>query len=207
MQKIARDFLARIEGKLPQEKAARPFVVATIGLPGSGRTTVARKIAEALPRAVLVQANSARYLLKEAALPWGENVRQVLKIVAKDLLSKSYGVVFDGNAADEEDRKNIQDIASQSGAKVFYVRINVDPSVVKEREETKYGSSWVSRFEDFRVNTTEKMLANIDERAKLHAGLKSQSIPGLIGEIDNNGTMDELEKQIGVIIEKIRTAL
>lgn len=199
---MVQDFLSRLS--LPEIKAVKPFIVATIGLVGSGRTTVARMLAEKLNGAVLVQANSARFLLKEAGLPWGENVRQVLKGVATDLLKRDYGIVFDGNASDAEDRDNIEEIAEKTGARVFYVRINIEPELAKQREEQKYNdTSWVSSFENFRVNTTDKMLKNIDDRVELHQKLKSSDIPDLLGEINNEGSLEELKKQVEGLVLKI----
>ncbi len=204
LQKVAGDFLARISQKLPSTKPAKLFVVATIGLPGSGRTTVAKMLVEQLAGSVLLPSNSARYLLREADMSWGENVRQVLKYAGQKLLTDGYSLVFDGNAADVEDRKNIEELAKPSGARAWYIKINIDPEVAKAREKAKYDdSSWVSSFEDYRVNTTEKMLANIDERAELHRQLRSSDIPGLAGEVDNNGALDDLKKQVDEIAEKI----
>jgi len=201
LQELSQDFLSRLA--LPEAKADKPFIIATIGLVGSGRTTVAQKIVERLKGAVLVSSNSARYLLKQANLPWGENVRQILKAVTLELMNKGYGVVFDGNAADEEDRKNIQDIAEQTGASVSYIRINIDPEIAKEREKKKYDDpAWASTFENSRVNTTEKMLKNVDDRAELHRNLKSSDLPNLVAEIDNNGDLAELNRQVDEVIGK-----
>src|SRR3989344_734438 len=105
LNQFVQDFLLRLS--LPEIKADRLFIIATIGLIGSGRSTVAKMFAEKLQGAVLVKSDSARYLLKEKGLSWGENVRQILKGVAIDLLGNGYGIILDGNAADEEDRKNI----------------------------------------------------------------------------------------------------
>lgn len=202
LQEFSQDFLSRLT--LPEAKANKPFIVATIGLVGSGRTTVAEKIVERLKGAVLASSNSTRYLLKQAGMPWGENVRQILKVVAVELLNRGYGVVFDGNAADEKDRKNIKDIASQSGASVSYIRINIDSEIAKQREKKKYDNpDWASTFDNFRVNTTEKMLKNIDDRAELHRNIKSSDIPNLIAEIDNNGDSAELNRQVDKIINKL----
>lgn len=205
MQQITEDFLKRVEVSLPSAKASAPFIVAMIGVPGSGRTTVAKMLVAKSQGAVLVSSNSARYLLRESGMSWGENVKQVLKHAASELLKKGYGVVFDGNAADEEDRKNIAEIVSANRAKVFYIRINITPAIAKSREKAKYDDPlWVSSFGDFRVNTTEKVLENIDQRVKLHADLKSSVIPGLVGEIDNDGNLESLEGQIAAIIDKIK---
>ena len=73
LNKLVADFLSKL--RLPAEKAEKPFVVAVIGLVGSGRSTVAKVVEEKLKGAVLVKSDSARYLLKEANLPWGDNVR------------------------------------------------------------------------------------------------------------------------------------
>jgi len=53
------------------------------------------------------------------------------------------------------------------------------------------------------VNTTEKILKNLDERIELHKKLKSSDIPNLLGEIDNNGSLDDLEKQIDELLAKM----
>lgn len=203
LQQLTQDFLSRL--KWPAEKADRPFIVATIGLIGSGRSTVAKMAAERLKGAVLVQSDSARYLLKESGLPWGDNVRQILKEVAVDLLGRGYGVVFDGNVADEEDRKNISKIAGRTGAKVFYIRININPEIALERKKSRYDDpTWVSSFENFKVNTTEKILQNLKKRVELHQKLKSSDIPDLLGEINNNGLLDELKKQVDDLLSKIQ---
>lgn len=192
----------------PKEKAKSPFIVAVIGLVGSGRSAVARQVVKSVPGVIYVQSNSARKLINEDfshyGLKWGENVRQLLKYAADRFLSDGYGVVFDGNAADEEDRENIRKMAEQNGVRVFYIRINIDPEVAKQREKKRYDDpNWVSTFDDFRVNTPEKMLKNIDDRAELHQNLKSSDIPNLIAEINNNGDMAGLNRQVDEAISKL----
>ncbi len=206
LESITKNFLARLV--LPNEKPARPFVVGIIRIPGAGGTTVARKLRTLLPGTVHVQANSARFLLKEAGLSYGDNVRDVLKAAGQELLSQGYGVILDGNALEQKDRDNIARLTAPSGARVFYIRITINTETAKERERTKYDdASWQSSFEDFRVNTTDKMLANIDERAEVGSKIPSSDIAGLVGEIDNNGSMAELDSQIQAIAEKLKNAL
>lgn len=199
---IVDNFLSRVS--LPAQKPTKLFVLGIIGLPGSGRTTIAKMLASKISGAVVLQANSVRCLLKEQSLPWGDNVRAILKAISNKLLSQGYGIIFDGNAVDAEDRENIKNIASPFGAQVLYLRINIDKELAKKRESDKYNNpKWVSSFEDFRVNSTEKMLQNIEDRAKVHAELDNASIPDLIGEIDNNGSKEELGAQVAKIVEKI----
>lgn len=207
LQQLAKEFILKLHP--PAIKPIRPFVLATIGLIGSGRTTIARRIAELIPGTILVSANSARYLLRElAGMEWGQNVRDLVKFAAEDLLAKGYGIIFDGNAADEKDRQNISEIAQESDAKIMYLRINIDPTIARKHEEKKYrDKNWLSTFENYRVNTLEKMLANLDERTALYAELNSSEIPDLVAEIDNNGSLKELEVKVDQSVQKIKAEL
>lgn len=206
LESIAKDFLARLA--LPDEKPTRPFVVAIIRIPGAGGTTVARTLKTLLPGIVHVQANSTRFLLKEAGLPWGDNVRETLKAVGQELLAQGYAVILDGSALEQPDRDNIAQLAAPSGAPVFYVRITISPGTAQERERAKYDDpSWQSGFDDFRVNTTDKMLANIRERAAVSDAIPSTAISGLVAEVDNNGDLADLDRQVRAAAEKIKKAL
>ena len=76
--------------------------------------------------------------------------------------------------------------------------------MAKERKRAQYENpSWVSGFERFRVNTTEKMLKNIDDRVELHRKLNSADIPNLLGEMENNGSKEELDERVDRLVAKI----
>ncbi|OGZ34481.1 MAG: hypothetical protein A2V60_01965 [Candidatus Portnoybacteria bacterium RIFCSPHIGHO2_01_FULL_39_19] len=53
LQKVAEDFLKMIQGKLPTEKADKPFIVGIVGMIGSGRTLLAKTLVDNLKGAVL----------------------------------------------------------------------------------------------------------------------------------------------------------
>ena len=204
---IANDFISRLY--LPPVKPTKSFLLATMGIPGSGRTTIAHLIVEIITGSVLVSANSVRYLIKEIFSPkvgynigWGENVRDVLREVSDRLLREGYSVVFDGNSIDPKDRQNITQIVEPFGIPARYLDIDINVNLAKEREKDKYDNpNWISSFEEYRVNTTEKMLISIDERDEVHKTMGS--IPGLVGTIDNNGLIEDLLPQV----EEIATAL
>lgn len=99
-------------------------------------------------------------------------------------------------------------MAQPHNAKIFYIRITIDPEIAKEREKKKYDDeSWISSFDDYRVNTVEKMLQNIENRKELHEKLKTADIPNLAGDVDNNDSLDDLQKQVVLIADKIRASL
>lgn len=206
IEHVTQDFLDRLV--LPAEKPSKPFVLGIVGQIGSGKTTIARLIAPELSGTVIVQANSARFLLKEADMPWGDNVRDIVRLATQRLLAQGYAVIFDGSSAEEKDRQNAEQAVAESGAPVFYVRIAISTENAKAREKTKYDDpAWVSSFEDFRVNTTDKMLANIDERAEVHTKLSDSQIPNLLGVLDNNGPKKGLASQLSTILAALQQRL
>ncbi|HPJ80319.1 MAG TPA: hypothetical protein PLF70_01270, partial [Candidatus Portnoybacteria bacterium] len=62
VQQTAKEFLKRIQEKLPTEKADKPSIIGIVGMIGSGRTLLAKTLIENVKGAVLISANSARWL-------------------------------------------------------------------------------------------------------------------------------------------------
>lgn len=192
LQLIIQDFLSRLN--MPGQKAAKPFILGVIGNLGSGKSTVAKLLAKQLSGVVVVTADSARFLLKEAGLPWGESVRAVVRGVAQQLLQDGYAVILDGSNVETEEREQTAKLAQEQGVPVRYVRVVADYAVYEARLKAKYDDpAWQSSFERFRVGPTDKMLINLAERTKVHDALKDSDIVGLVGTIDNNGSVEKLK--------------
>ena len=196
-------FLERVKKNLPEKKTERPFIIGVIGLISSGKTTTAKMIAEGIDGAVLVRSNSARFLLKERNMKWGENVHYLIFYVAHWLIQNGYGIVFDGDHIEEEKRNNTVKLAEELGAKFFLVRINIEPELAIKRLEKKWAELKEQTFEDYLVGDEP----NLKERIPLHEKLDSKDIENLVGEIDNNSSIDELEKRVNIVISKIKESL
>ena len=199
LQQVSQDYLERIKQQLSDKKASQPFVIGIIGLIGSGKTTVAKLLNEKLTGTVLVKSDSARFLLKEAGLKWGENVVEVLSNTARWLLRNGYSIIFDGDCIREEKRKEIQKLVDELGAKFYIIRIKLDKDLCLKRLKQKWKDLEKGKIKQnfshfLAVMPGEKQ--SLFDRASFHEQLKSSDVPQLIYEIDNSGSLKFLKKQI-----------
>lgn len=210
LQQVSQDYLERIKQQLPDKKAPQPFVIGIIGLIGSGKTTVAKLLTKKLAGTALVKSDSARFLLKEAGLEWGENVREVLFNTAQWLLRNDYSVIFDRDFIEEKKRKNTQKLVDELGAKFYIIRIkpNKDLSLKhlqKKWEDLKSGKIKQNFSHFLAVMPGEKQ--GLFDRVPFHEQLKSSDVPQLIYEIDNSGSLKFLKKQINSASALIKAEL
>jgi predicted kinase len=206
IDKLITEFRSRLT--LPAEKAVRPFVLGVIGNLGSGKSTLARMLAGKIRGSVVITADSARFLLKEQEMPWGDNVRAIVRGVADGLLEDGYAVILDGSNAEAREREQTGEVAGRLGMPVRYVRMKVPYEVCRERLKAKYDDAlWQSSFERFRVGPTDKMLINLKQRTTFHDSLKDEDIEGLVGVVNNDGDSANLQRQAESVAERILKSL
>ena len=206
LQKVAEDFLKRIQEKLPAEKADKPFIVGVVGMIGSGRTLLAQTLVDNLKGAVLICANSARYLLKEAEISWGENVYACIFFAIEWLVSNGYVTVLDGNQVDKDRRIKTKELADKLGAKYYLLKIITFEATAEKYLREKYSQTPQNTFEDFWPGTdAEDIVQNLKERNKDYYAI-DQEEPKLefFAEIENEGTIEEFKQKAVEIAAKIQ---
>lgn len=207
LQRVSQDFIERIREKLPIEKSKQQFVLGIIGLIASGKSTVAKLLSQKFSGAVVVRNDSARFLLKERGVGWGENVRVVVLNVGRFLLENGYSVIYDGDYFEQDKREGIKKLADDFGVDFYLVRVRIDKDLALRRLEQKWerlekGEISGEHFEDF-VVVRRGQGDNLERRISLHKKLNSDEVVDIIGEIGNNEDFNELERQVDEIIKQL----
>ena len=125
----------------------RPTVIAVMGLPGSGKTALARAIGGEFGLRV-VSSDAVRKTLFEitgryeyGAGPYGAEANRVtyqkLAECGRDLLGRDGGVVLDATFRRKADRTSAREMALKSGAQWRVIECRLTPELIRERLERR----------------------------------------------------------------------
>jgi len=173
---------------------------------GSGRTLLAKTLVDNLKGAVLISANSVRYLLKEQGLSWGKNVYTVLLNAAEWLIRNGYIAVYDGNQVDKDRREAIKEMANKAGVEYYLLKIITSEATAENYLREKYSQSPKNTFEDYWPGTdAEDIVQNLKERNKDFFAIdKEEPKPEFFAEIENEGTIEEFKEKAIEIANKLQ---
>ena len=197
LRKVADDFLNRIKGKLPAEKSNKPYIIGIVGMIGSGRTLLAETLVDNLKGTVLVCANSARYLLKEAGMSWGENVYACMFHATEWLIQNGYSVAFDGNQVDKDRRTRTKELADKLDVKYYLFKIITSEATAEKYLKTKYTQPHENTFENFWPgDDADDIVQNLKDRNKDFFIIdQEEPRPEFFAEIENEGTIEEFKQK------------
>jgi predicted kinase len=121
-------------GRLPAS-VARPAVVVMIGLPGSGKSHLARAIAARVPAVALDIDDLRRVLFEDPKHTAKEHGRlfPALHVLMYRLLARRITVIVDATNLKDANRKPYYKIASKHAAKVLLVRVWARTPVIHRR--------------------------------------------------------------------------
>lgn len=197
LQQVAEDFLKIIQENLPNEKADKPSIIGIIGMIGSGRTLLAKTLVENIKGAVLISANSARWILKEQGLEWGENVYVALFNTAEWLIKNGYIAVYDGNQVDKNRRDAIKQLTEKLGAQYHLIKVITSEETAEKYLREKYSQEPKNTFEDFWPGTdADDIVQNLRERNKDFYAMDNENPkPQFFAEIENEGKIEEFKQE------------
>ena len=123
-------------GPLP-EPVAHPVLIALSGLPGTGKSYLARRLAERLPVAVLESDLLRRALFRNPSHAAAESAYlfQAVHRLLEELLRDGIAVLLDATNLEEVHRERLHRSAHRAGVRLILVRVKAPPEVVAQRLE------------------------------------------------------------------------
>lgn len=190
---LTKNFISRLE--LPATKPETQTGIFVGGFPNSGKTTAAKEFARHT-NSVHIQSNSARFLLADAGLSWGENVRLVVTAVLDHFLSRGYSIVLDGMFIGGAEQSVRAELIKKYRLKSFSVAVVCSLENARRRAYRRYSDNKQSSFEDWRVNPKkfDDWLGSMPERLQRlkELVLRDKSIWTLV----NDGTIEETRASV-----------
>jgi predicted kinase len=113
----------------------QPVLIVLSGLPASGKSTLARRLAELLPAVDLETDFLRRQLVGRPAYTAEENERlfTACHALIERLLRERRRVIFDATNLFERYRERLSRIAEEAGARLILVWVEAPPEVAQER--------------------------------------------------------------------------
>jgi predicted kinase len=120
---------------IPSPAPGQPVLVMLCGLPGTGKSTLARMLADQLP-AVSVESDLVRQMLftpPTYTAVESQRVHKVCHILIGWYLRHYYHVVYDATNLYEHHRRLAYRLAARSGARLTVAQITASDEVVRQR--------------------------------------------------------------------------
>jgi predicted kinase len=121
--------------KLPQPQHTAPTLILTSGLPGSGKSTFCRRLAQATSAVILESDALRRLLFDEPRYTVNESHRLFAAIhaAAEHLLSRGRLVIIDATSLSESDRRPVYRLAERTHATLHLLHFTASREVIEQR--------------------------------------------------------------------------
>ncbi len=176
------DRLAESLGPLP-EPVDKPALIAISGLPGTGKSYVATRLAERTNSVVLESDALRKDLFSAPSYSAEESTRlfRAINQLAEELLQRGVRVVIDSTNLTEHDREYLYHIAEHARVKLVLVKVTAPAELVRRRlarrpnEPTRSDADWA---------VYERMASAVEEIQRNHYTVDtSQDVTPVVDKI------------------------
>lgn len=133
--------VAQVEARLPytEDSRARPFLIMLSGLPGTGKSYLARRLSERLRTPVIETDFVRKTLFPQPSYSADESaiVHWVSRLLMRKLLARGVPVILDATNLIERQREMVYHVAEQAGARLVIVQTVAPEEVVRARLERR----------------------------------------------------------------------
>ncbi|HEY5600841.1 MAG TPA: AAA family ATPase, partial [Patescibacteria group bacterium] len=137
LNQIAGDLIRVLE--IPKQTSAKPVCIILIGLPGSGKTFISKKLTERLPLVYLSEELVQAFLVpNKTFFDRGEEaVLELIYTTIDKLLHTKYSVIFDANLKKLENRMAIKSIVDKARSQIITLYLNCPENIAFDRLKQK----------------------------------------------------------------------
>lgn len=190
--KIAQTDAETLEASLPAlpPPEKRPALVVLSGLPGSGKSHLARELSDRHPFAVLQIDVLRKTLFPRPVYSQSEHTRTFAAAheLIRRLLARGVSVLYDATNLKETHRRALYDIAERAVARLLVVRVHAPEEVILHRlRSRRAGEEWSS---------------DADEEVYEMMRLESEPIERPYIEVDASG---DLSAPVDKIVRELRS--
>ena len=125
-QKAQDAYLSKLD--IGKRKTKKPVVVGSLGLVGSGKSSVAQELAKHIG-GTIVEGDTIRIHLRKEGEPY-KYVRQIAENIALEILERGGNVILDADQADDKKRASVREKVRKVGARLVFIRTYADPDVM-----------------------------------------------------------------------------